>query len=29
MVDVPNLKRAQSILERARIKDENDRKWQV
>jgi hypothetical protein len=29
MVDVPNLKRAESILERARVKDENDRKWQV
>jgi citrate lyase subunit beta / citryl-CoA lyase len=28
MVDVPNLKRAHTILERARIKEENDRKWQ-
>jgi citrate lyase beta subunit len=27
MVDVPNLKRAHTILERARIKEENDRKW--
>jgi citrate lyase subunit beta/citryl-CoA lyase len=28
MVDVPNLKRAHTILERARIKEENHRKWQ-
>ncbi|HTT76516.1 MAG TPA: CoA ester lyase [Candidatus Binataceae bacterium] len=28
MVDVPNLKRAHTILERARAKEENDRKWQ-
>ena len=28
MVDVPNLKRAHTILNRARIKEENDRKWQ-
>jgi citrate lyase beta subunit len=28
MVDVPNLKRAHTILGRARIKQENDRKWQ-
>jgi citrate lyase beta subunit len=28
MVDVPNLKRAHTILERARIKEESDRKWQ-
>ena len=28
MVDVPNLKRAHTILDRARIKEENDRKWQ-
>jgi citrate lyase beta subunit len=28
MVDVPNLKRAHTVLERARIKEENDRKWQ-
>jgi citrate lyase beta subunit len=28
MVDVPNLKRAHTILQRARIKEENDRKWQ-
>jgi citrate lyase beta subunit len=27
MVDVPNLKRAHAILERARIKEENDTKW--
>jgi citrate lyase subunit beta/citryl-CoA lyase len=27
MVDVPNLKRAHTILERARIKEENDRRW--
>jgi citrate lyase subunit beta/citryl-CoA lyase len=28
MVDVPNLKRAHTILDRARVKEENDRKWQ-
>jgi len=28
MVDVPNLKRAHTILDRARVKAENDRKWQ-
>jgi citrate lyase beta subunit len=27
MVDVPNLKRAHTILDRARVKEENDRKW--
>lgn len=28
MVDVPNLKRAHTILARARVKEENTRKWQ-
>ena len=28
MVDVPNLKRAHTILDRARVKEETDRKWQ-
>ena len=27
MVDVPNLKRAQTILNRARMREENERKW--
>jgi hypothetical protein len=27
MVDVPNLKRAHTILERASVKTELDRKW--
>jgi citrate lyase beta subunit len=29
MVDVPNLKRAHTILDRARVKEENDRRWRA